>query len=235
MTSNTEQLRRDLRAVQIRIADACARAGRDAGEVTLVAVSKTWPAEALRALYDVGVRDFGESYIQEWQDKADQLPDDIRWHIIGHLQSNKVKYLGGRAHLIHSVDRSSVLKELKRRGDGVTPILLQLNISQEATKHGADADALDALLDEATREGSNVAVHGLMSIPAPAEHPDDNRAAFTALARLLTRCRDRLAARDLLTRHPCDQLSMGMSDDFEVAIEQGATLVRVGSAIFGRR
>jgi pyridoxal phosphate enzyme (YggS family) len=230
-----EKILENLRAVQARVAAACELAGREPSAVRLVVVSKTWPVEALRVVYDAGVRDLGESYVQEWLDKRDVLPDDVRWHMIGHLQSNKVKYLGGRAHLVHSVDRASVLAELARRADGVTDVLLQVNTSAEVTKHGTDADALDALLDRAVALGSKVSVRGLMTIPAPAARPEDNMPAFAQLVALRARCHDRLAAAGLLAQHPCDQLSMGMSDDFEAAIMAGATLVRVGSAIFGAR
>jgi pyridoxal phosphate enzyme (YggS family) len=231
---NADALTANLRAIEARIQTALARAGRASDAVRLVVVSKTWPVEVMRPLYEAGVRDFGESYIQEWREKRDLLPDDVRWHIIGHLQSNKVKYLEGRAHLIHSVDRASVLKEMARR-DGTFNILLQVNTSKEATKHGTDEVALFDLLDAALASSAKVSVHGLMTIPAPAERPEDNLPAFMELERLRAACAARIAARGLSAQHPCHELSMGMSDDFEAAIEAGATLVRVGSAIFGPR
>jgi pyridoxal phosphate enzyme (YggS family) len=201
---------------------ATIRAAIPAG-VTLVAVSKTQPAEALREAYAAGQRDFGENYAQEWRDKADALADlaELRWHFIGGLQTNKVKYLAGRVAAIHTVDRVDLAREISRRfaAKGVVARLyLEVNVGGEASKSGcAPGDA--PALAEAVRALPSVEVVGLMTIPPPG---DDPRPHFRALRAL----RDRLGVAGL---------SMGMSADWKIAIEEGATCVRVGSAIFGER
>ncbi len=191
--------------------------------VTLVAVSKTHPAEAIREAYAAGQRDFGENYAQEWREKADALADlaDLRWHFVGGLQTNKVKYLAGRVHLVHAVDREELARELSRRfgqKGAVARVLLEVNTGGEATKGGcapADAPALAA----AVRALPAVELRGLMCMPPP---EDDPRPHF----RLLRELRDRLGLREL---------SMGMSADWPIAIAEGATIVRIGTAIFGER
>jgi pyridoxal phosphate enzyme (YggS family) len=191
--------------------------------VTLVAVSKTHPAEAIREAYAAGQRDFGENYAQEWREKADALADlpDVRWHFVGSLQTNKVKYLAGRVHLVHAVDREELARELSRRfgqKGAVARVLVEVNTGGEATKSGcppADAPALAA----AVRALPDVELRGLMGMPPP---EDDPRPHF----RLLRELRDRLGLAEL---------SMGMSADWPIAIEEGATIVRVGTAIFGER
>jgi pyridoxal phosphate enzyme (YggS family) len=191
--------------------------------VTLVAVSKTHPAEAIREAYAAGQRDFGENYAQEWREKADALADlaDLRWHFVGGLQTNKVKVLAGRVHLVHAVDREELARELSRRfgqKGAVARVLLEVNTGGEATKSGcapADAPALAA----AVRALPDVELRGLMGMPPP---EDDPRPHF----RLLRELRDRLGLAEL---------SMGMSADWPFAIEEGATIVRVGTAIFGER
>jgi pyridoxal phosphate enzyme (YggS family) len=191
--------------------------------VTLVAVSKTHPAEAIREAYAAGQRDFGENYAQEWRDKADALADlaDLRWHFVGGLQTNKVKVLAGRVHLVHAVDRVELARELSRRfgqKGAVARVLLEVNTGAEATKGGctpADAPALAA----SVRALPAIELAGLMCMPPP---EDDPRPHF----RLLRDLRDRLGLREL---------SMGMSADWETAIAEGATIVRIGTAIFGER
>jgi pyridoxal phosphate enzyme (YggS family) len=191
--------------------------------VTLVAVSKTQPAEAIREAYAAGQRDFGENYAQEWREKADALADlaDLRWHFVGGLQTNKVKYLAGRVFLVHAVDREELARELSRRfaqKGAVARVLLEVNTGGEATKGGVapgDAPALAA----AVRALPGVDLRGLMCMPPPG---DDPRPHF----RLLRALRDRLGLAEL---------SMGMSADWEIAIAEGATIVRVGTAIFGQR
>ncbi len=191
--------------------------------VTLVAVSKTHPPEAIREAYAAGQRDFGENYVQEWRDKADALADlaDLRWHFVGGLQTNKVKYLAGRVHLVHAVDREELARELSKRfaqKGAVARVLVEVNTGGEATKGGcAPADA--PRLVEAVRALPSVEVRGLMGMPPP---EDDPRPHFRTLRAL----RDRLGLAEL---------SMGMSADWEIAIEEGATIVRVGTAIFGAR
>ena len=191
--------------------------------VTLVAVSKTQPAEAIREAYAAGQRDFGENYAQEWRDKADALADlpDLRWHFIGALQTNKVKYLAGRVHAIHTVDRAELARELSKRflsRGAVARAFLEVNTGGEASKAGCTPDAAPALAAE-VRALPAIELVGLMTIPPPEEDP---RPHF----RLLRGLRDRLGL--------CE-LSMGMSADWRAAVEEGATVVRIGTAIFGER
>ena len=198
------------------------RAGIPPG-VTLVAVSKGQPAAAVRAAHEAGQRHFGENYVQEWRAKAEALADlaDLSWHFVGSLQANKVKYLVGRVALVHTVDREDLAAEISRRSvraAAVTRVLLEVNVAGEASKAGCRPEEA-ARLAEAVRRLPGVALEGLMCIP-PAE--GDPRPHFAALRGL----RDRLGLAEL---------SMGMSGDYPVAIEEGATLVRVGTAIFGER
>jgi hypothetical protein len=191
--------------------------------VTLVAVSKTQPAEAIREAHAAGQRDFGENYVQEWRDKADALADlpDLVWHFVGSLQTNKVKYLAGRVGLLHTVDRLELGREVAKRWEKAgarARVLVEVNLGGEASKGGCAPEAAPDLV-AALRALPALDVRGLTCIPPP---EDDPRPHFQALRRL----RDRLG----LT-----ELSMGMSGDYPVAIEEGATIVRVGTAIFGER
>lgn len=191
--------------------------------VTLVAVSKTQPAAAIREAYAAGQRDFGENYAQEWREKADALADlpDLRWHFIGALQTNKVKYLAGRVHAIHTVDRPELAREISRRfaqKGAVARVFLEVNTGGEESKAGCAPEGADALA-EVVRSLPALELVGLMTVP-PAE--GDPRPHFRALAAL----RDRLGLA---------QLSMGMSADWRIAIEEGATVIRVGTAVFGAR
>ncbi len=235
MTSpHDSDLAYNLARIEERILTACTQAGRPREEVTLVAVSKTFDVPALQQAYALGVRDFGESYVQEWSEKHVHLPADIHWHFIGHMQSNKVKYLGDAITLIHSVSRNSVLKEIAKQMTRPQPILLQFNVGGEEQKSGASPAELEPLLERIIHN-PHVTLQGLMTVPPFHDDPELVRPHFKALRDLQRRAIAWLEARDLLSSHPCDQLSMGMSGDFEVAIEEGATIIRVGSAIFGTR
>jgi pyridoxal phosphate enzyme (YggS family) len=221
-----------LRAVRERIERACRRSGRDPGDVTLVAVSKRKPADLIRRAYDAGQRDFGENYAQDLLAKAEALADldGIRWHFIGPLQRNKVKLVIGRAALLHSIDSTSQIEALQRRVARDLPdlrqeLLIQLNLSAEATKAGIDHQQFLSLL-RACEAAQNLRCVGLMTMPPAVDDPTANAPYFAALARL----RDELAP-----RYPLPHLSMGMTQDFEVAIAHGATILRVGTAIFGER
>ena len=221
--------------VRERVERAARRAQRSPEQITLVAVSKTHPIEALLALYDLGVRDFGESYVQEWAPKAAVMPQDVRWHLIGHLQTNKVKALGQGVALIHSVDREGLILELDRRMAQPVEFLLQVNIATEQTKHGCAPAQAQALLELALTR-PKLTPRGLMAVPPYAQAPGDNDVHFKALAAL----RAQLEALVLQARGPhaasrFDLLSMGMTADFESAIAHGATHVRVGTALFGER
>lgn len=198
------------------------RAAIPAG-VTLVAVSKTQPAASIREAYAAGQRDFGENYAQEWREKADALSDlaDLRWHFIGALQTNKVKYLAGRVHAIHTLDRIELAQEISKRflaKAAVARLFLEVNVGGESSKAGCPPEEAPALA-EAVRVLQGVELVGLMAIPPPDQDP---RPHF----RLLRALRDRLALREL---------SMGMSADWPIAVEEGATVIRVGTAIFGER
>jgi pyridoxal phosphate enzyme (YggS family) len=217
-----------LEAVRERIARATARAGRSEGSVTLVAVSKTKPPEAIREAYAQGARVFGENYVQELADKRRALADlpDLELHFIGHLQRNKVKDVLAARALVETVDSLRLAEELGKRASalGVTaPVLIQVNVAREPQKSGCDPDTLDALIAK-VRSWPALALRGLMTIPPLGEDPEHARPHFSALRSLRDRHLDAGA-----------WLSMGMSADLEVAIEEGATHVRVGTAIFGER
>ena len=222
----------NLAAIEARIADACRTSGRRRTDVELVAVSKGHGPEAIRAFHALGVRDFGESYAQEWQGKADALERDVRWHFIGHLQSNKVRVLADRVALVHSVDRPSLLRELDRRSERPCEILLQLNVGEDPAKSGAAPDQMFDLVEHALRS-ERLELRGLMTIPALVDDPEATRPVFARLREAGERIRARWPDHPRLARF--DQLSMGMTDDFHIAIEEGATLVRVGTALFGAR
>ncbi len=215
------------RAVRARVDRACERAGRNPADVTLVAVSKTHPAAAIREAAAAGATDFGENYAQELVAKRPDCPDGIRWHFIGRLQSNKAKLVAGQVALVHAVDSESLARELGKRAAAVQPVLLSINIAGEDTKGGVTPAAAEALARAVVAVG-NVRLDGLMTMPPPADDPEASRPHFVALREL----RDRQAG---ALGQPLPVLSMGMSDDFEVAIECGATHVRVGTAIFGAR
>jgi PLP dependent protein len=199
--------------------------GRDPSTVTLVAVSKTKPVSEIRLVYDEGHRDFGENRAQEMAEKAAQLPTDIRWHFVGALQSNKARLIRPVTHLLHSMDRLS-LADAWLKGPGLPPpVLLQVNIGREPQKSGVMPEEAAGVLGSLLEQG--LRVDGLMAIPPVVEDPEGQRPHFRALRRI----RDDLATPET----PLSRLSMGMTDDFEVAIEEGATMIRVGRAIFGPR
>jgi hypothetical protein len=213
-----------LAEVRARVAAACARAGRPPESVTLVAVSKLKPAALIREAHAAGQRDFGENYAQELRDKAAELEslEGLRWHAIGPLQTNKVKYVARAAHAFHALDRLEVAQELSRRRlEAPLPCYVEVNVGAEATKSGLGPEALGPFL-EAVRALPGLRVEGLMALPPPAEDEAVARAAFRTL-------------RELARQQGLTGLSMGTTHDFELAIEEGATLVRVGTAIFGER
>jgi hypothetical protein len=217
-----------LAAVHERIACAASRAGRDPAAVRLVLASKTQPPESLRAAYAAGAREFGENYVQEAAAKQDLLADldGLRWHLIGHLQTNKAREAANRFALIHGLDTARLARALGRaRPAARVPVLIEVNLEGEASKKGVAPDAAERLVEDAR---ATVEILGLMTIPPPATDSERSRGHFAALRAM----RDRLAA---ATGLALSELSMGMSDDFEIAIEEGATIVRVGRAIFGER
>ena len=202
--------------------------------VTLVAVSKTKPAEDIQALYDLGHRDFGENYVQELVDKETVLPKDIRWHFIGHLQSNKVKYIAPFVHLIHGVDSFNLLKEINKqaaKNNRIIDCLLQVHIAEEETKFGFDEKELDVLMRVcADVQMKNINMLGLMGMASFSDDMEKVRGEFKKLKVLFYQC----SQSSIVNRH-WSVLSMGMSADYRIAIEEGSTMVRIGSLLFGAR
>ena len=224
------EVARSFDAVRERVRRACDRAGRDEGEVRIVAVSKTVAIERIRQLADHGHTLFGENKVQEALEKIPRLEREAHWHMIGHLQRNKARHAVGVFELIHAVDTANLATEIDRRAAAAglrQAVLVQVNLSREESKHGADTRDLPALLD-ACGALKSVELRGLMTVPPPVGRPEESRRWFRELREL----RDRESARAGL---PLPELSMGMTDDFEIAVEEGATLVRVGRAIFGER
>lgn len=215
-----------------RIENAASRAGRDPKSVRLVAVSKTKPAEAVMEAMHAGQRVFGENYVQELTAKAAQVAGPVEWHFIGSLQSNKVKYIAGLVTLIHSVDRLSLAEEIDKQWEklGKTcDILVEVNISGEKSKAGTAASEVVKLVRDIARL-PRLRIKGLMTMPPFFDEPESARSYFRELRKLAEKI-----ASEAIPNVEMNELSMGMSGDFEVAIEEGATLVRVGSAIFGHR
>lgn len=204
-------------------------------QCVLVAVSKTKPVEDLKEAYEAGIRDFGENKVQELQWKQPVMPEDVRWHMIGHLQSNKVKYIAPFVYLIHGVDSLKLLKEINKQGkkiDRKISVLLQIHIAAEDTKFGFDSEEVLALLQsEEFQELSHVNVKGLMGMATFTENEDQVREEFRGLKALF----DQINQLELPQLNEFEELSMGMSGDYLIAQEEGSTLVRIGSAIFGAR
>ena len=218
--------------IKKRVEAACLRAGRKPEEVTLIAVSKTKPVEMLREAYEAGARDFGENKVQEILTKEPELPEDIRWHMIGHLQTNKVRQIVGKACLIHSVDSlhlaETIHKESVKKGI-VTQILLEVNVAEEESKFGFHAEEVENALKR-IQGLSGVCVRGLMTIAPFVDNSEDNRPVFQKLNKLYVDMKSKN-----IDNGTMNILSMGMTGDFEVAVEEGATMVRVGTGIFGAR
>ncbi len=217
----------NLEAVEVRIAEACRKAGRSRDEVKLIAVSKKKPAEAVCEAAAAGQILFGENRIQEAQAKISLCPNHLHWHLIGHLQSNKAKIAANLFRMIHSVDSEKLLRALDEYVATPLPVLVQVNVSGEGSKSGCAPEEAAALI-EAANACSQVEVHGLMTIPPFTPDPEKARVHFAALRELRDRLQDE-------TGTPLPELSMGMSHEFAIAIEEGATFVRVGSDIFGMR
>ncbi|BCR06368.1 YggS family pyridoxal phosphate enzyme [Desulfuromonas versatilis] len=225
-------IQENLQAINQRIAAACARAGRNPAEVRLVAVSKTKPAAMIDEAAAAGQQLFGESYAQEFSAKAEEVSSAVEWHFIGGLQTNKVKYLRSKVSLIHSVDRLSLAREIDRQWGKLgrrVDVLLQVNLGGEESKSGTEAAELEELARQVARL-PNLRIRGLMTLPPWCDDPEEVRPFFRQLHQLAEGLA-KLAIPGVEMR----ELSMGMSHDFEVAVEEGATLVRVGTAIFGER
>ena len=225
-------LRDNLKKVEENIQAACDRSGRNRDEVTLIAVSKTKPVEMHQEIYDENIRDFGENKVQELCDKIEKMPSDIKWHMIGHLQRNKVKYIVGKVALIHSVDSYRLAEEISiqaKKHNTTVPILVEVNIAHEESKFGiSEEDAI--LLVKEISELENIRIMGLMTIAPYVENPEDNRMYFRKIKELSVDINSKN-----IDNVSMEIISMGMTGDYEVAIEEGATMVRVGTGIFGAR
>ncbi|MDF7808380.1 YggS family pyridoxal phosphate-dependent enzyme [Pontiellaceae bacterium B12219] len=216
-----------LDAVERRIAVACEKAGRERNSVTLLAVSKTKPPEAVREAVDCGLRLFGENKVQETQSKVSMCPAGLEWHLIGHLQSNKAKIAANLFQMVHTVDSLKILQALEKHAHSTLPVLLQVNIAGEAGKYGMKPEEVAGVI-EAANTMSKCEVHGLMVIPPFSPDPEKTRIHFSNLRKLRDQLQDE-------TGTPLPELSMGMSHDLEVAIEEGSTWVRIGTDLFGKR
>lgn len=225
ITENMEQVRKN-------IDEACRMAGRDPKEVTLIAVSKTKPVSMLKEAYDAGARCFGENKVQEIMDKHPQLPEDIQWHMIGHLQRNKVKYIVDKVSMIHSVDSLRLAQTIEQEAakhNVCVPVLLEVNVAQEESKFGLKMDEVLPLI-ETIADFPHIKVQGLMTIAPYVENAEDNRDFFRQLKKLSVD----IEAKNI-NNVSMSVLSMGMTGDYQVAVQEGATMVRVGTGIFGER
>lgn len=214
------------------ILKACEKSGRKPDEVTLIAVSKTKPVSMLQEIYDHGCRDFGENKVQELVEKYEVLPKDIRWHLIGHLQRNKVKYVVDKAALIHSVDSLKLAEEISKEAlkkNVEVDILIEVNVAEEESKFGVKAEDAPKLVSQIAKL-PGIHIKGLMTIAPYVENPEDNRQYFAQLRQLSVD----ISAKNI-DNVTMNVLSMGMTGDYETAVSEGATLVRVGTGIFGER
>lgn len=247
-------MKKNIDEIEHRIQAACDRAGRKRSEVTLIAVSKTKPNEMLEEAYDLGMRHFGENKVQEmaqkYEDLNDKFSDKVHWHLIGHLQRNKVKYIIGKTELIHSVDSLRLAEQIETeaaKNNLACDILLEVNIAEEDTKFGLKADEVVPILKEIMKL-SHIRVRGLMTVAPNVDEPEKNRMYFKKLRELYVdiktknvdnNCNGNILNVDTTTWQDFseyfDTLSMGMTGDFEIAIEEGATMVRIGTGIFGER
>lgn len=225
-------IRENIEFVEKEITEACSRAERDRNQVSLIAVSKTKPVGMLQEAYDAGIRDFGENRVQELMEKMPVLPADIRWHMIGHLQRNKVKYIVGKVWMIHSVDSLALAEEISKEAvkkQVTVRILLEVNVAEEESKFGVTVQ--EALgLAEAAAKLPGIRVEGLMTIAPYTEVPEENRIYFQRLKQLSVDIYDKN-----IDNVNMNVLSMGMTGDYSIAVEEGATYVRVGTGIFGER
>ncbi len=218
--------------VNEKVRKACDRAGRNRDGVTLIAVSKTKPLEDLREAYEAGARDFGENKVQELVDKIPQMPNDVRWHMIGHLQRNKVKYIVDKVYMIHGVDSLKLGEEISKEAvkHGVTVrILIEVNVAGEDTKYGVSPEEAPQLAIGLSKL-PGISLQGLMTIAPYVTDPEENRLIFAKLRQLAVDISEKN-----IDNVSMNVLSMGMTGDYEVAVEEGATFVRVGTGIFGER
>ncbi len=225
-------IQKNLAKVEENIAQACKRCGRDSKEVTLIAVSKTKPVTMIQEAMECGKREFGENKAQEMKEKYEVLPKDIKWHFIGHLQTNKVKYVVGRACLIHSVDSLHLAEAVEAESakkDVISDILIEVNVAEEESKFGLKMEETLNLVENIAKM-PHIRIKGLMTIAPFVENQEENRVVFRKLRELSVDI-----AKKNIDNVSMSVLSMGMTNDYEVAIEEGATYVRVGTGIFGER
>lgn len=227
-----EDFKKNLDVIEENICNACKKAGRSRDEVTLIAVSKTKPVEDLQAVYDLNIRDFGENKVQELKDKIEVMPKDMKWHMIGHLQRNKVKYIIGKVELIHSVDSLRLAEEISKqakKNNVNADILVEVNIGDEDSKFGISTDEVIELVKDIAKL-DNIFIKGLMCVAPYVVDSEENRPLFHKIKDLSV---------DIMSENidnvSMSILSMGMSNDYQVAIEEGATMVRIGSNLFGKR
>lgn len=218
--------------VEHNVEEACKKSGRDIKDVTLIAVSKTKPVEMLQEAYECGIRDFGENKVQEILDKYDKLPKDIRWHMIGHLQRNKVKYIVDKVYMIHSVDSLRLAEEISKEAikkKVIVNILVEVNVAGEESKYGTTIEETTALIKNIAKL-PGICVKGLMTIAPYVEKSEENRQYFVNLRQLCVDIKQKN-----IDNVSVEVLSMGMTGDYDVAVEEGATYIRVGTGIFGER
>lgn len=232
MTGDFDFIREKYEQLSARIGDAAKRAGRRAEEIEIIAVSKNVSPERIRYAYECGITEFGENRVQELREKYDILDVKCNWHLIGNLQTNKVKYVLDKVSMIHSLDSLKLAREIQRRaesGGRRVNALVQVNVSGEDTKFGVKPEEALDFIREAGKMG-NIKVRGLMTIAPMAENADEIRWVFAGLRKLLVDIR-----KENIDNIDMDYLSMGMSNDFEVAIEEGSNMIRIGTALFGKR
>ena len=225
-------LNEQLKAVETNIHKSCDNSGRSREDVTLIAVSKTKPVETLQKAYDLGVRIFGENKVQELVEKYDALPKDIEWHLIGHLQRNKVKYIIDKVACIHSVDSLRLAETIEKEAakhDRTVNVLIEVNVAEEDSKFGLKTEEVEELVREIAKF-PHIRIQGLMTIAPFVADPEENRPVFQSLRKLSVDIRNKN-----IDNVSMNVLSMGMTNDYQVAVEEGATMVRVGTAIFGER
>ncbi len=225
-------IKENLEEVREKIRQACQRSGRREEDVTLISVSKTKPVEMLREAYEAGSRDFGENRVQEIMEKYGQMPEDVRWHMIGHLQKNKVRQVIDKAVLIHSVDTVELAEQIEKdaaKRDLTVDILLEVNVAEEESKFGFRTEEVEAAVMK-IKEFPHVHIKGLMTIAPFVSNSEDNREVLKKLYQLYVDIRSKN-----IDNVNMSVLSMGMTGDYEVAVEEGATMIRVGTGIFGAR
>ena len=231
-TEDQKIIRENYEKILSRVREAAARSGREPGEIKVIAVSKTVTADRVKAAFDAGLTDFGENRVQELCDKTDILDIGCNWHLIGHLQTNKVKYIADRVSMIHSLDSLELADEIRKRAQKAgrrMDVLIQVNVAGEESKFGIKPEETLEFV-KAVGKMENIKVKGLMTIAPMAENPENIRWVFANLRKLLIDIR-----KENIDNIDMDYLSLGMSNDFEVAIEEGSNMVRIGTALFGKR